>query len=338
MPFIQSFKKLSGLAAFLCVLLLGHGAQAGTVGTTTADILKINQGARPAAMGGVYTALGDDAYSVNYNPAGLASIRASQLVVLHLDSLADIQYEYLTFATAWGSGNVLALNTTYRHSPTIDNQNGNPPVNADDFLGSLSFATKLSNNIRAGATIKYLKSDLASLSATAVAFDIGAQLDKLPYGIRVGAAVQNLGTGMTFDQAAGSEPLPMFLRFGIGDHQVIDGTKDLNFGVEIFKPSDQDIKMGIGAEFWLFPQLFAVRAGYKIENLGSPYGGTLNGQALPGVPNAFQNYSLGCTLTRRLEGDDFSIDIAYNPADFTSTLQDTFFFALNFKFNQLRIF
>jgi hypothetical protein len=39
-----------------------------SVGTTTGDILKINSGARPAAMGGVYTAMGDDAYAVEYNP------------------------------------------------------------------------------------------------------------------------------------------------------------------------------------------------------------------------------------------------------------------------------
>jgi hypothetical protein len=56
------------------------------------------------------------------------------------------------------------------------------------------------------------------------------------------------------------------------------------------------------------------------------------------VSNAFQNYTLGCTLTRNIDGDDFSIDIAYDPADFSTTTQDSFFFALNLRFNQLRIF
>ncbi|HJT24007.1 MAG TPA: UPF0164 family protein, partial [bacterium] len=77
-------------------------AWAGNVGTTTADILKINNGIRPAAMGGAYTAMGDDLYSINYNPAGLSYIKASQIVFFHLDSLASIQYEYLAFGTAWG--------------------------------------------------------------------------------------------------------------------------------------------------------------------------------------------------------------------------------------------
>jgi hypothetical protein len=91
--------------------------------------------------------------------------------------------------------------------------------------------------------------------------------------------------------------------------------------------------MGFGAEFWPFPKLLAVRAGYKIEGLGNP------------TYNVFQNYTLGCSLTRNFDGDDFSIDITYDPASFTATstgiatttLEDTFFFALNLKFNELHI-
>ncbi len=323
----KNFKFSRFITFFLFLVLTASISLAQGVGTTTADILKINQGARPAAMGGAYTAMGDDAYSVNYNPAGLAQIKATQIVLMHLDSLADISYEYLTFATAFGSDSAMAANITYRHMPTIDNGNGNAPVNSDDFLGSLSYALKCSSMFRIGLTVKYLNTDLASFSSSAVAFDLGGQLDKLPYGLRAGLAVQNLGTGMKFNPTGTtSDPLPMFIRVGLGDHQVIEGDRDLNVGIEIFKPSDQDIKMGIGGEFWLFPHLFAVRGGYKFESLGTPTG------------NVFDDYTLGCTLTRNMDGDDYSIDIAYDPASFGSTSSDTFFFGLDFKFNQFRIF
>jgi hypothetical protein len=85
--------------------------------------------------------------------------------------------------------------------------------------------------------------------------------------------------------------------------------------------------VGAGAELWLFPELFAVRGGYKFDWADDKE-----------LHNVFQNYCLGGTLTRRLDDNDFSVDFAYNPADFTSTTQDTFFFALNIKFNQFRIF
>lgn len=320
----------------LGVVWLGSGGivslWAGTVGTTTADILKINQGTRPSGMGGAYTAMGDDAYSINYNPAGLSYIKASQLIALHLDSLADIQYEYLTFATSWGGNNTLAVNGTYRHSPPIDNQNGNPAVTTDDLLGILSYSRKFSDNVRAGLSFKYLASTLGPLSSTAVAFDGGILIDKLPYGIRAGFSFQNLGTGMTFNNVSNNtDPLPLFLRLGIGTKQMID-KKELNVGVEVFKPADQDIKLGIGGEFWAFPGLFAIRGGYKFEGLGTQ------------TFNVFQNYSIGCTLTRDFDGDDFSVDIAYDPAEFTSqtspasTVEATFLFALNFKFNQFFVF
>lgn len=327
--------KKTALLAVLSLAMVGSFSplQAGSVGTTTADILKINQGTRPAGMGGVYTALGDDVYSVSYNPAGLSWVKASQLVLLHLDSLADIQYELATFATSWGGNNTVAVNVTYRHSPPIDNQVPDQNiVNTDDLLGSFSFASKFSDSIRAGATVKLLQSTLGPYTASAVAFDAGVQIDKLPYGIKAGLSVLNVGTGMTFNPTSSADSLPMFIRFGIGTHQVIDQTKDLNVAIEVFKPSDQDIKMGLGGEFWVFPKLFAVRGGYKLEGIGAQ------------TFNVFQNYSLGCTLTRDFDGDDFSVDIAYDPADFlspsdpTSTVEATFFFALNFKFNQFRIF
>src|SRR5258708_2052883 len=171
MVFIRCFRTAVFILSAFLGLFFSTAALAQSVGTTTADILKINQGARPAGMAGVYTAMGEDAYSIDYNPAGLSYLLASQLVVLHLDGLADIQYEYLTFATAFGQGDVLATNFTYRHMPPIDNQNGQPPVTADDLLARVSFAVKIVSNIRVGVTAKYLKSDLAGLSGTAFAGD-----------------------------------------------------------------------------------------------------------------------------------------------------------------------
>ena len=46
-------------------------ASAGGVGTTSANFLKIDVGARAAAMGGAFTALADDGSSLYWNPAGI---------------------------------------------------------------------------------------------------------------------------------------------------------------------------------------------------------------------------------------------------------------------------
>jgi len=298
------------------------------VGTTTADLLKINQGARPVGMAGVYSAIGDDAYSINYNPAGLAQVKATQAVLFHLDSLANISYEYFTFVTAMGTDSALGANLTYRHMPPIQNDPTGTlaPARAEDILGSLTYALRFEGGFRAGLTVKFLNSTLGPYPASAFAGDLGIQLDRLPFGLKVGLSVQNLGTGMTFNPDSDADSLPLFIRGGIAIRQVVDGKKDLNAGVEVFMPSDQSLKVAAGGEFWVFPDLFVVRGGYKFDWADTSLG----------LHNAFENYTLGCTLTRRIDGDDFSVDIAYNPANFGSTSSDTFFFGLNFKFNQLR--
>jgi hypothetical protein len=298
---------------------------AGTVGTTTADILKINQGARPAAMGGAYTALGDDAYCVNYNPAGLVGIRAPQLLLLHSDHLAFIGYEYFTFALPWGTSRALAANLTYRHTGTIDNpplpgEPPNTPVSASDMLISLSGAQDFSGKFSVGLSLKYLDSRLADYKASAFAVDLGAKMMNLPYNLKAGLAIQNIGTSMDFvknDVDNVKDPLPMFFRLGLSWGTKINKLKDLNVALDFFKPSDQQIKMALGAEFWLFEKLFAVRAGYKREGFSSKQ--IVDGDVTRTVgpsDNLFNNYTLGFSLTRAFEGTDFTLDFAYNPAAF----------------------
>ncbi|MBN1638193.1 MAG: UPF0164 family protein, partial [Ignavibacteriales bacterium] len=59
------------------------------VGTTAANFLKIGAGARAIGMGGAYTALSDDIYSVYYNPAGIARTEGTgQVSFNHAEWLA----------------------------------------------------------------------------------------------------------------------------------------------------------------------------------------------------------------------------------------------------------
>jgi len=297
---------------------------AGTVGTTTADILKINYGARPAGMAGAYTAMCDDSYSANYyNPAGLCGVMAPELILLHSSHLANINYEFLAFSTPWGTQRTLGFELNYRHTPPIDNSNGLPPVTTSDVVVSLSAAQRY-QDFNFGLTAKYVNSTLDVVSGTAYAVDLGAQYLGLPYNFKVGLAVLNLGTKMTF--ISEGEPLPMFIRAGVAWTTMIKGKKRLNLDLDVFKPSDQPLKMAIGGEFWLFEKLFAVRIGDKREGIS----------ANPG--NLFNNYTLGFTLTRPIKDTDMSLDFAFNPASYDLTTEDTYFAALSFRFNHLKIF
>jgi hypothetical protein len=321
---MSSIKKcFLGLMFLMCGAMAGT-AFSGTVGTDTADILKINYGARPAGMAGAYTAMCDDSYSANYyNPAGLCGVRAPEAILLHSNHLADIQYEFLAFSTPWGTQRTLGFNLNYRHMTPIDNNNAYPAVDASDVVVSLTAAQRY-QDFNFGVTAKYISSTLADTSGTAYALDLGVQYLGLPYNFKAGFAILNFGTKMTFVQE--SEPLPMFIRAGLAWTTMIKGKKRLNLDLDVFKPSDQPLKMAIGGELWLFEKLFAVRIGDKREGISKNPG------------NLFNNYTLGFSLTRPIKDTDMSLDFAFNPASYDLTTEDTYFAALSFRFNHLKIF
>ena len=61
------------VAILCCLPLISHsGFLDSATGTTGAQFLRICPGARPAALGGAFTAVTDDANAVAYNPASIS--------------------------------------------------------------------------------------------------------------------------------------------------------------------------------------------------------------------------------------------------------------------------
>src|SRR5262245_58534970 len=80
-------------------LLIFWGAPSfASSGTEGAAFLDIPVCAGPAAMGGSYVALAQDAYAATYNPAGLGFLPSTQFAGQHLSYLDTLHYEYLSFA------------------------------------------------------------------------------------------------------------------------------------------------------------------------------------------------------------------------------------------------
>jgi hypothetical protein len=212
-------------------------------------------------------------------------------------------------------------------------------VTTSDVVLSLTAAQRY-NDFNFGVTAKYINSSLDVVSATAYAVDLGAQYSGLPYNFKAGLSILNLGTKMTFISEA--EPLPMFIRAGLAWSTMISGKKRLNLDVDVFKPSDQQLKMAFGGEMWLFPKLFAVRIGYKWEGVVASYTEIIDSTKVVfpsgSSGNLFDNYTLGFSLTRPFKDTDMSLDFAFNPASYDLTTEDTYFAALTFKFNHLHIF
>lgn len=381
MKMSRMLKQLE-LSLSLLVGLLGLGfvypaeARAKSIGTTTADILKVNLGPRPAALGGAFVAYADDHNSVFFNPAGLQKVSFDTFSFSHFDSLTDISYETFIYAKKQTSRMSIALFTTFRHQPPIDNgpfqietdpialgfidkgscsrlenQNSSQckPFKTSDLVVGIGLGTLLGTTnakgrqIRVGGNIKFIQSTLGSISAKSFALDLGAQIEKVFKNLNVGLVVQNLGMPMKFVEV--SDPLPLFLRLGFA-YPVRLGSTEWAFLMDLAKPLDSTIKVDFGLEIWLFERRIAARLGYSLEaavtvdfdSEGLPIPSTAKFAINPGIRNLYSNVSLGFGFEHEKRHAKYIIDFSYNPARFATTIEGTFLLGLTIQFKKFRLF
>src|SRR5439155_12033475 len=64
------------------------------VGTSSGSFLRIGVGARATGIGESFVAVANDPSAIYWNPAGLASLQRSELLLSHVDWPAEIRYEH----------------------------------------------------------------------------------------------------------------------------------------------------------------------------------------------------------------------------------------------------
>src|SRR5258706_1982905 len=162
------------LIGFLALPTAGWGSS----GTEGASFLNIPVGARPAALGGAYSALAVDAYAPTWNPAGLGFLNSAQLAGQHLSYLESIHDEYLSFAIPLKSNNsALGASIQYLGSGDIASTDkfGAPAGTFSSHWGSynLSYGRALTEKLSVGLTGKMIDAKIADVSAQAYAVDFG---------------------------------------------------------------------------------------------------------------------------------------------------------------------
>jgi outer membrane protein OmpA-like peptidoglycan-associated protein len=295
--------------------------------------LKMGVGPRQAGMGGVFTGIGDDIYTLYWNPGGLGHIRQWQWSVDYNKWFEDIYQASATFAQQYrilGSRKTgLGISCRYLGMPEWDATGGEKePVSVHHLVAGVTLAQRLdwlSSSLALGVTGKYIDSQLASYSAHAFAADIGLLfrpkrfelgswgVGLFNYGIfSCGASILHLGTGMKFDKESSS--LPRTLRSGLSFRMGrYDGWSWL-LGFEWSKVRDSESIFGYGTEIW-WRDLLGLRFGYEDngENLGDfsfglgfRWGDVIN--SLLGLPTRY--------------GDAFQVDLA--EVGYGDVLQQTY--------------
>lgn len=274
------------LAALL--VLAPPAFAAGSQGATALDFLSIDVAPRPAALGGAYAALSDDADGLLYNPAGLAFLSGNQASVAHSDHISGITQDYLSLAFHGGDGvrindgagtwlgdgagagvyvNTLDFGAVQR--TTLSNQRGSglDSFGVRDWALGAGYARRAGWSwLGAGGAVKYLRESIDNAVAQTAALDIGVRADlQDPLGVPVtaGAAIQNLGRDPHYRTS--SEPLPTALRVGAA---WLPGTS-VTVAADLVQVRQGALTPHAGAE-WRALEAAALRLGYDGKNDAGP--------------------------------------------------------------------
>jgi hypothetical protein len=204
---------------------------------------------------------------VAFNPAVVTTLGSPQLETQFQVAPGDVRTGLVSFGrtgprVGW-SASVVALDAgTIDIVPT----SGAPSTERaqQDLVGTFSAGALLGSWFRVGGTVKGLQSQLAgSYSGTAVAGDAGILVDLPLSGFRMGGAIQNFGSDLTYRNTG--DPLPLFYRGGIsytfspeGEREGTPTSTDLWYARERLS----------GSTIWIGADAVADRWGNLTGNLG----------------------------------------------------------------------
>ncbi|MBI5463639.1 MAG: PorV/PorQ family protein [Ignavibacteriales bacterium] len=286
----RKLKIPSGLTIFFIIVfscLFVANAQMKKVAQVKMQFLKLGIGARAAAMGDAFTALGGEPNSIFYNPAGCAAVQGFNFVVNQTNWIADINHKagVLSYNTGrFGVFTVNYINVNYgtMERTVVDAHAWEGYISQGEFsVGEyavgLGYATRITDRFFIGGQVKYAYQDLGTSHVwqyigtqfettrdiknenEAVAYDFGTFYNFGFNNIRIGMSVQNFA----------NRPLPLTFRFGaavdLNEFLFPDaGSHVLTLAIDGLHPKDYSERVHFGLEY-VFDQTVALRGGYKLN-------------------------------------------------------------------------
>jgi len=185
-------------------------------GLTGAQTLQRPFSARAVGMAESFVAVDGGLDSLGYNPAGLTRLSRPELQTTFTQGIANDDFGFLGYAHPL-TGATVAGGLIYYNAGTIDlnlSDGTQGAVTAEqDFVGLMSVSVPLAAGLCAGGTAKFYSLTLAQqANAKGFAGDLGVIWHSPLKGLNFGAAIQDLGPDVKFEQTA--DPLPVTARFG----------------------------------------------------------------------------------------------------------------------------
>jgi hypothetical protein len=267
-------KRTIALAA-LAALLVPAPSRADIfekVGTFGGQFLKIPVGARGSGMGGAFVAVADDATAVFWNAAGIARVDPdkSQLSLNHATWPAELSFDQVTyvfhmkkipgaFAVHARALTMSPMEVTTAYQPFGTGQT----FDAGHLAAGLTYARSFTDKFSAGLTANMIHSGLADLTQQTFSVDIGTLYDVGAAGMKIGMAIQNIGSQEKFIEREAR--IPSIFRVGTSAEFLKGGDQRLIGAFEFSHPPDNSERFNFGAEY-SFHKYLVLRGGYSFNH------------------------------------------------------------------------
>lgn len=327
-----SLKVFKNLAIFIvCFIISTYLLLSQNEGGYSSSFLLRNQGARPIAMAGAYTAVSNEPGAIYYNPAGIGFLSDVPLVN---SSVSMIGLGRMQTSISWAQqiypnfGMGLGFNSFSGGSFMGRDIKGVPTNEMSDFQFCMSLAGAYRIEFMSmGANIKFINSSLngSPTSASGVALDVGTKFDVFDL-FSFGISVQNISGMMFWNNLTNDrEDIPFTVRTGIameygindetyltrssvtGEEEKIfvPATKYMLFSLDaVFTQFDRSPEIVIGAEL-VAHELIAFRGGISVygDKFGEP-------QLFP-----MNHWGAGLSLRPGFKNLPFKLNIDYTIAN-----------------------
>ncbi len=302
------------ILAVFTVLALAWPQSTQAQSESAVPFLLITPGARANGMGEAFVAIANDATATYWNPAGLAFLSKREISLMHSNWLpqlaSDLFFDYGSIVYPMEGLGTFGLAVTYLNLGTqvITGEDSPEPLgefSSNEFAIAASFGSTLSKNLALGLSLKYIRSNLASVGAgaekgdgraNAFAFDLGLLKQNLfMNGLSFGVNLTNMGPKVVYIDASQADPLPTNLRLGFAYklldqefnkitvavefnkllvRKYQDGTSDAWYKALITSWTDEDFSTemkrvitNVGIEYW-YSNIIALRTGYHYDEIG----------------------------------------------------------------------
>ena len=254
-------------------------------GTASGTFLRIGVGARASGLGETFVAVANDPSAIYWNPAGLASLQRSEIMLSHIDWPGDIRFEHLAYvlpvkrlggSLAFQLG---ALSTELDETTEFQPFGTGRSFFFSDLVVGVAYARRWTDKLLVGAGVKWMREDLGSdvggPTTNALLEDFGGIYYLGIQSVRIAFSVSNFGAqlkpGGSFVSPVtgeiraydGFDP-PTVLRGGVALEPFENANQRLTTSVEFNQPADNELLLKAGAE-WVWQRHFALRSGYDFN-------------------------------------------------------------------------